>query len=182
MIEVRFFISGFTRVKAHPKSWIGVIGAGALCTVAMEQSVMLGFPDRVVEEPNLPHLLTKHQKPPKPHLTIHTHTSTSPLRHNRATIWRETSFFKTLSVSALKKFFWISIFAFSKMQFSSCVDAFFSLGTPIRKLRFVSGERRRGQNGKKLLLIFAKRIQKSILENGENVQNWRKIGFKRSKH
>ena len=181
MIEVRFFISGFTRVKAHPKSWIGVIWSR--CFVHSRNGAVgyarLPRPSGGRTEPSPPaHQASKTTETP----SNNTHTSTSPLRHNRATIWRETSFFKTLSVSALKKFFWISIFAFSKMQFSSCVDAFFSLGTPIRKLRFVSGERRRGQNGKKLLLIFAKRIQKSILGNGENVQNWRKIGFKRSKH
>ena len=124
-------------------------------------------------EPNLPHLLTKHQKPPKPHLTIHTHTSTSPLLHNRATIWekRETTFKKNLLFLLWKSCWFLLNFYFCicKCSFLVVLMPFFSLGTPIRKLRFFSGWRR-GQNGKKLLLISPKefRLLKKIGENGLN--------------
>ena len=49
-------------------------------------------------------------------------------------------------------------FCICKCSFLVVLMPFFSLGTPIRKLRFFSGWRR-GQNGKKLLLISPKEFR-----------------------
>ena len=55
-------------------------------------------------EPNLPHLLTKHQKPPKPHLTIHTHIYFSFTTEQGNNLRKKRNdILKKFTLSALKK-------------------------------------------------------------------------------